>query len=131
MSEARPPFRLSHDYEVVVPANEEAYPVPKSDWEYLKERINRIEAAGQIYHTIGSILLGVAGSALLGALTLSKEMAIIGSTTILVCWGIFAVTLISGLLALFFAYQQRNLISCTKNDVITDMKRLEQRYGRK
>ena len=130
MTEQTPPFHISYKYEVVPLKKERGYLIPISDWEYLKKRVKLIKSVDSIFHTIGSILLGVAGSAFLAALTLPKAITHVGSSTILVCWAVFGVTLTSGLLSLHFASQQRKVVTCSKDGVLDEMDRLEHKYDK-
>lgn len=114
------PIQFAQKYNILTPVEENAYMIPISDWNRLQEKIKQIDStAGLLFHTIGSVLLGVAGSALVGALTSQNQIP---------CWAIFAVSLISGLLSLYFASQQRQLDIYSKDDVLKEIHRIEQRY---
>jgi len=65
-----PSFKMSQDYELIPLKKQRAYPILIEEWCYLKENITKIGDDANFYHTIGSVLLGVAGSALVAALTL-------------------------------------------------------------
>ncbi|MBI1924438.1 hypothetical protein HYR99_09320 [Candidatus Poribacteria bacterium] len=111
---------VSQKYKMLIPVEEDAYMIPISDWNNLHEKIKRIDSTtGLLFHTIGSVLLGVAGSALVGALTSQNQIP---------CWAIFAVSLISGLLSLYFASQQRKLDIYSKDDILKEIHRIERRY---
>jgi hypothetical protein len=95
----------------------------------LKKKVEHIKLSEPIFHTVGSVLLGVAGTALFAALTLPEAMTQVGSyNTHLVCWAIFLTTLISGVLSLYFGHQQRKVVTNSKDDVLDEMKRLEHKY---
>ena len=63
-------FKMSQDYEIAQPKKKMAYPILVEEWDFLIGKIESISDDENIYHTIGSIFLGVAGSALIAALTL-------------------------------------------------------------
>jgi len=129
MNDQKPPFHISHDYEILPPEKEKAYPIPMSDWEYLKKKLRAIQSTVPLFHTVGTVLLSVAGSALLAAISLPRVESQIGSSTISICWVIFIATLISGLLSMYFASQQRKVVSASKDDVLDEMERMEHRYS--
>jgi hypothetical protein len=125
-----PEFKMSQDYELIPPQKKRAYPILIEEWEHIKEKINSIKDEANLYHTIGSVLLGVAGSALVAALTINiptlenEQMPM----TIVIAWFIFSSALISGCLSLHFGKSQRKVQSSNKNDVIGHMKLIEKRY---
>jgi len=106
------------------------YPIPIEEWNHLKEKISSIRDRANIYHTIGSVLLGVAGSACLAALTME------GSTTpdktaplsSWIAWSIFIGALCCGGLALFFGKEQRKVQTAAASDVVAQMELIEKRY---
>ena len=67
-----PSFKMSQDYEVVPPQKKRAYPILIEEWEHLKKKIHCISDNANLYHTIGSALIGVAGSAFVVALTFGQ-----------------------------------------------------------
>jgi len=125
-----PSFKMSQDYELVPPQKKRAYPIPIEEWEHLKKKIHNISDNANIYHTIGSALIGVAGSALVAALTLDIPLGDNSSTPmpILISWFIFVSTLICGGLSIIFGRTQRKVQNSNTNDVIEQMKLIERRY---
>jgi len=127
---SEPSFKMSQDYELITPKKKRAYPILVEEWEHLKSKIRKIRDNANLYHTIGSILLGVAGSALVAALTLELPKAEGGRTPmpIIIAWFTFVAALISGLLSLFFANTQREVQSTSASEVIEHMELIERRY---
>ena len=125
-----PSFTMSQDYELVPPQKKRAYPILIEEWEHLKKKIHSISDNANIYHTIGSALIGVAGSALVVALTFDTQPADNSSTptSILISWFIFVSALICGGLSLFFGRTQRKVQNSNTNDVIEQMNLIEKRY---
>ena len=123
-------FKMSQDYELMAPKKKKAYPILIEEWQHLKEKIQRIKDDANLYHTIGSILLGVAGSSLLAALTLdfpSSESASI-PMPIIISWFMFFTSFICGCLSIFFGRKQRKVQSTSCEEVIEHMELIEKRY---
>ena len=123
-----PKFTMSQDYELMLPKKKRAYPILIEEWEYIKDNINSIKDDANLYHTVGSVLLGIAGSALVAALTINIPTLESGQTPIVIAWSIFSSAFISGCLSLHFGKSQRKVQSLNKNDVIGHMKIIEKRY---
>ena len=128
-----PEFKMSQNYEVMPPQKKSAYPILIEDWEHLKSRIRKISDNANFYHTIGSILLGVAGSALIAALTLNIPEVVEGEMPLelLVAWFIFASAVASGLLSLHLGGSQRKVQSANVEDVVELMEFIENKYETK
>jgi len=125
-----PSFKMSQDYELVPPQKKRAYPILIEEWQHLKEKIQNIRDNANLYHTIGSALIGVAGSAFVAALTLNIPVPEDGSTPmpVVISWFIFISASICGALALFFGHSQRKIQNSNANDVIEHMELIEKRY---
>jgi len=125
-----PSFKMSQDYELVPPKKKRAYPILVEEWESLKRRIAAIDVDVNMYHTIGSLLLGVSGSALLAAISLGNLTASDGKLqwTPALCWLMFVATLICGALALFFGRDQRAAQKAKAGNVLEQMELIEKRY---
>lgn len=123
-------FKMSQDYEIIPPQKKRAYPILVEEWEYLKRMIGGIRDDANLYHTIGSILLGVSGSAFIAALTLDLPRGHDSQTVmpIIISWFIFGTTLIIGILCIFFGYNQRKLQKSSASEVIQQMGLIEKRY---
>ncbi|EPJ7186863.1 hypothetical protein N1Z88_003638 [Citrobacter amalonaticus] len=125
-----PSFKMSQDYELIPPKKKRAYPILVEEWVHLKTRIKGIRDNANFYHTAGSIIMGVAGSALVAALTLNLPNEADGRMAfpLIIAWFIFVSSIICGALCLFFAYHQREAQKTSAGDIITQMELIEQRY---
>ena len=120
---------MSQDYELLSPQKKRAYPILIEEWEHLKVKISSIQDNANMYHTIGSTLIGVAGSALVTALTLNPlGESNTASLPTIISWCIFVSSSICGGLSLFFGRSQRKVQNSTTNDVVEQMKIIEKRY---
>lgn len=123
-------LEIAQGLSVVVPEKEEAYPIPRSDWDYLKDKVNRIAMPSSFYNTMGAVLIGIAGSALVAGITLRGNLAEDKDFVLYACWSIFAVTLICGAFAICVHYlTQKKSSTISKDDVVEEMDRLEKRYS--
>jgi hypothetical protein len=121
---------MSQDYELIAPQKKRAYPILVEEWLHLKDKISAITDDANLYHTIGSILLGVAGSALVAALTLDLPKSEQGTMAmpLIIAWFICVTTVICGGLSLLFGGKQREIQSSSTQDVIQQMELIEKRY---
>ena len=122
----RPSFIVGNIFELVTRPREIAYPIAISDWEFLKQKVSEIEDSSSLFKTIGSVLMGVAGSALLATLTLQES---ISSVISVVCWIIGFVCLgVAGLCYLFDNKYNKNRLSGSKQNVLDQMNKLERQF---
>jgi hypothetical protein len=122
-------FNISQNYEILPPKKDKAYPIPKIEWEYLKERVNKIGDNFNIYHTSGAILLGFSGSAFISLFTndfhVAKDEV---SSKFVICLAIAMLTLIIGAMSFYFGRQQKKAQSVSSGDIIKQMDVIEKRY---
>ena len=130
MNEQKSHISASQDFEIQQPGRGRAYLVPVLEWDHLKGKVLRIESGGLGFQTAGSVFWGIAGTAIVGALSIPKDFAVVGASSIHVCWGIAIIGVICGSMSLYFAGRQRKLGTYTKQDVILEMEQVEKRYGR-
>jgi len=130
MNEQKSHISATQDFEIQKPARGRAYLVPVLDWDHLKEKVRGIESSGLNFQTAGSIFWGIAGTAFVGALSVPKDLTVMGAPSVHFCWGIAIIGVICGSMALYFAGRQRKLSNHTKQDVISEMERIEKRYGK-
>ncbi|GAH58160.1 unnamed protein product [marine sediment metagenome] len=124
MNEGRSNLTITHKYDLEYPEMEEAYLVPKSDWNRLRKRIERIKPPPTLFLTIGSVLLGVAATAFIGVLTLPD----INGYKPLVCWAVFAVASVCGGFSLFFYRRERTRYTSANTDIIEYIDEINEKY---
>jgi hypothetical protein len=123
-------FKMTQDYEIVTLKKGIAYPIPKVEWDYLKERIKKIDDVVNYYHTAGAIILGFSGSAFLNLFISDFPKAQDGSLSnrYVICLAIAIFTLCIGFMAFFFGKKQRELQTMKSGDVIEQMDVIEERF---
>jgi biotin carboxyl carrier protein len=121
-------FQGFHEYMVLRMQKENAYPIMVSDWDYLKKKVEQIQLLGALWYSIGSALLGIAGTAIVGALTLTEAASKIGRPVEAVCWAIGMASLVCGSLTFCFAHRVGKQSGRSKADVLAEMERLESKF---
>jgi len=130
MQNDQPSFKMTQDFEIIPPKKGKAYPIPKVEWDYLKERIKKINDVVNYYHTAGAIILGFSGSAFINLFTSDFPKSQDGSLSIryVICLAIAICTLFIGAMAFFFGKKQRELQAIKSADVIKQMDVIEERF---
>lgn len=130
MTEDKADFKISQDFELLLPQKQKAYPISKDEWFFLKDKIRKIKDSANIHHTFGSALLGITGSAILVVFTYDKPnpITIEYNTRIIITVGVIIVTLICGICFLVFGGKQRNLQNISSEEVVNQMELIEKRY---
>jgi hypothetical protein len=118
---------VTHDLSIVQPGKELAYPIPVSDWEFLRKKVDSIDSDAFISQTIGSLFLGVGATALITALTVPDNQ---GSKPMTFWWATMIVTSICGAVFLWNASQDRTRVKSNKASAIEEMDRMKNRYIR-
>jgi len=119
---------VTKEYQITQPESEDAYGIPKSDWDRLRNKIELIRPLRiPVWSSIAFLFFGISGTALLTILTLPE----VSETRHTICWLVFAVSLVVGLFSLIIDHQQRKGQMDTKNEILDDMKHLETKHGRK
>lgn len=122
-------FRISQDYEILLPKKDKAYPIPKIEWEYLKVRIRKTGEIFNVYYTSGALLLGYSGSAFINLFTNEFPSSNTSmSPKFIICLSIAILTLIIGGMSFFFGKQQKKVQSIASDDIIKQMEIIEERY---
>ena len=130
MADHRDAYRFSQDIELVLPQKQKAYPISLEEWGFLKKKVSSIRDTANVFHTIGSILLGIAGSAGLSLLTTERAdpMTVSYIISFVVTAGIGAATLLSGLCFIVFGSKQRKVQNTSGHEVLEHMNLIEHRY---
>ena len=117
-------FNISQDYEIIQPKKGKVYPILIQEWIFIKEKVIEIRININYFHTAGSILIGAALSFL--ATNIATEFKEPNTKTI--CWAIFGVTSICGILSFIFGESRRKTYNSKPIDVVKQMDLIETRY---
>lgn len=117
-------YKFSQDYELIPPQKQRSYPISTTEWGLIKKKIGEVKDSANFWHTLGSILIGVAISTLIAALINDFKT----EKLLWTCWTAFFVTGIGGALSFYFGKVQRQTQNKSKEDVIDFMAIIEERF---
>lgn len=120
----KPTYNISQDFEIIPPKKGKVYPILVQEWTFIKDKVKAIKIEITLFHTFGSILIGASLSFLgtnLATEFKEPDMKII-------CWALFGVTGICGLLSFFYGEGLRKLHNSTPTDVVSQMDLIESKY---
>jgi len=120
-------FTFDQTYELAPPKTKLAYPIPCEDWEYLKSSISTISVNTDKYMFISAVLFGIAGSAIVAALTIPPVCGA-SKHCIFIAWTISGFTFVLGLLAFFCGRDATKEANTSKGRVINEFDRLNKKY---
>lgn len=123
-SKEKPELTMSQQFRITQPDEQDAIFVPRSDWERIKKKCGRIKAGGSVFGSIGFIFSGIAGTALVTALTLPQAL----ESSRVICWVAFAISIVVATLSLYFSHIQSKELITSKDDVLEEMEYLEKKY---
>ena len=122
-------FKFSQDYIVYKAKKEGIYPIKESDWTRLKRLINGIIPNQRIFQILSSIAFGIFASAIFSLIAFNSATnleAWVKPTT----WIIFCVSFIAGIGLLILDKQQKDMITYSTNDVLTEMTEIEKSFDK-
>lgn len=122
--------RMSQGLDVLPPKSGNAYPIPCEEWDVLKNRASRLVNEPWLFQSVGSVLLGAALTMFV-AIVLGSYNRPEQQRAYIVAWAVVAVTLICGVLCMFFANKERAVQRERASDIVTQMELIEQRFDRK
>jgi hypothetical protein len=129
MTAQKKPFVLSQDYEVVPPTQGIAYPIPKSNWDHIKSRINKLNKLDvDIYQNIGSCLLGLGFSALFCAITYPAQQGFTPLSVYFLLWVFGGVCTVVGVICWVFICTLNTIKKNEISEIIEEMEANEPQY---
>jgi hypothetical protein len=118
---------MAQDYEVLKPKNIKAYFIPCNEWDALKKQLESLTTEPWFFHNTGYLLLGAALPTLIAILT-----GAISTTTVtnaeIIAWAVVMVCTICGVMALYFAHKDRGIYRDKAQNVLTQMRLIEERF---
>ena len=124
-------YNISQGYEVLPPTSGKAYPILCDDWNFLKSKVQEISDRSNIYHTIGTLLLGAALSTFIAIITGAISWGNKGEwpLPLIISIACVIVLFLVGIISMHFAKQQRKVKETMATDVLSHMEIIEKRYG--
>jgi hypothetical protein len=122
-------FKFSQDYVVYKAKKEGVYPIKETDWSRLKRIITGIIPNKNLFQILSSISFGIFGSAIFSLIAFSTADNL-GEWVLPTTWVIFCVSLIAGIGLLILDKQQKDIISYSTTDVLTEMGEIEKSFDK-
>ena len=124
MGETKTNFNVSQEFEIIPHQKGKAFPIGVKEWEFIKGKIKDIKIEINNFHAIGFLLLGASASCLITILATDfKE-----DTSKYLSWAMFGITLVCGLLSVFFAKDKHKQESSKPSEVVSQMELIESRF---
>ena len=117
-------FNVSQEFEIILHQPGKAYPIGLKEWSFLKKKIKEINIEVSNFHAIGYLLLGASISCIITILVTKFQ----DDKSKYFCWGIFWVTLIGGLLSIYFAFDKHKNEIAKPLEIINQMELIESRF---
>jgi len=122
-------FKFSQDYVVYQAKKEGIYPIKETDWSRLKRLINGIIPNKNLFQILSSISFGIFGSAIFSLIAFNTAENL-DKWVLPTTWVIFCVPLIAGIGLLILDKQQKDIISYSTTDVLTEMGEIEKSFDK-
>jgi len=124
MSNSKNDFKVSQELEIIPHQKGKAYPIAVKEWEFLKGKIKEVKVEVNNFHAIGFLLLGASISCLITIFaTEFKEDSFKYLT-----WTIFGISLIGGLLSIYFASDKNKQENAKPTEIVSQMELIESRF---
>lgn len=117
-------FNISQEFEIIQHQKGKAYPIGVKEWEFIKMKVGNINIVVNNFHTIGFLLLGASASCLITIFATEFKT----DSSKYITWSIFCVSLIGGLLSVYFANDKHIQENSKPNEIINQMELIESRF---
>lgn len=123
-------YIISQDIELLKPVPRKGYAISCKEWDLLKSIIKSIKDDVNWYLTFGSGFFGTALATLISIFTVidwydtSDKL----TTKIIICWAVFAVTIIISVVLFISAHQHKEITHGKSRDALALMKIIEDRF---
>ncbi len=117
-------FNISQEFEIIPHQKAKAYPIGVKEWEFIKKKIGEINIDVNNFHSIGFLLLGASASCLITIFATEFKT----DSSLYLTWAIFGISLIGGLLSVYFAADKHKQESAKPNEIINQMELIESRF---
>lgn len=121
-------IQISQGLEILVPKGGPAFPIPCSEWHFLKNKLKEISRPPRLFQSLGFVSLGASLSTFINLLIGAFPSTPSAKAT---AWAVVAVTAVCALVLLCSANQQRKLLEDNAvTYVVKQMELIEERYDR-
>lgn len=117
-------FNISQEFEIIPHQKGKAYPIGVKEWEFIKKKIGEINIDVNNFHAIGFLLLGASTSCLITIFATEFKT----DSSKYFTWAIFGISLIGGLLSVYFARDKHKQESAKPHEIINQLELIESRF---
>lgn len=117
-------FNVSQEFEIIPHQKGKAYPIGVGEWNHLKAKIKAISVDVNTFHTIGFSSLGACASCLITIFATDFK----SNTSLYLIWSVFVVTLLTGLLSIYFSNDKHKQEIAKPKEIIDQMELIESRF---
>ncbi|MFV8353902.1 hypothetical protein [Flavobacterium sp. XS2P14] len=118
-------FNVSQEFEIIPHQKGKAYPIGVKEWNFIKTRIKGVNIEINNFYWIGFLLLGASASCVITILVTDFKD---DYKTKYFTWAFFLVTLLTGLLSLYFAKDKHKQEQNKPEEIISQMELIESRF---
>jgi hypothetical protein len=120
------PIRVSQDFELTPLKKGKAYPILKSEWDFLKQRVKNICDYTNWFYNLGWLFWGAGISTFITVMAAQTEQT--PSLSRIVLWAAVITTAIIGSVCFISGYFLRKSHNVTTGEVVRHMEILEERF---
>ncbi len=124
MSDNQNNFSVSQQFEIIPHQKGKAYPIGVKEWDFIKKKISEIKVEVNNFHAIGFLLLGASASCLITILATEFKT----DSSRYFTWALFGISLVGGLLSIYFASDKNKQESAKPHEIINQMELIESRF---
>ncbi|SFF42656.1 hypothetical protein [Flavobacterium xueshanense] len=118
-------FNVSQQFEIVPHQKGKAYPISVNEWVFIKSKIKGINIEINNFYWIGFLLLGACASCLITIIVTDFKN---DYNAKYITWSFFSVSLLTGLLCLYFAKDKHKQEEIKPDEIISQMELIESRF---
>ena len=120
---------ITNSTEVSCPIADKTYPISISNWNHLKNKIDRIKQGNPLIQTLIGVLLGMAATAIFGIISIPSGNPTWNGFPIFFVYLTLVMSCCLGALAFIYSEHASKKYSIDlKSDILDDMKLLESRF---
>lgn len=119
---------LSRDLSVKIPRKQDAYAIPTTDWDRLKEKIRTCGRGGRDSENKAYAAFGISGSALLSLISISNS-ASVAQWIYTAHWVVLVSSFIVGIVFNVFSRKEDAAFKRSLDEIISDMQYIQDSYA--
>jgi hypothetical protein len=118
-------FNVTQEFEIIPHQKGRAYTISVKEWVFLKTKINDIKIEINNFYSIGFLFLGAGASGILTVIVTDFKSDL---SSKYITWSFLIISVLIGLLCLFFARDKHKAESIKPKEVLSQMELIESRF---